>query len=215
MDGLDPLTEESLRASLKTHSFGHPLYSLLTIDSTNDYAKRAAARGASEGTLVVSEEQTGGRGRRGRSWFSPPGTAILMSLVLRPELEPVETAGITLITAVAVSEAVFKITGFIIFITDNQRDDFGICCYGRVNFGVGSFFKIEKEALVVINVSVKNCCYSAFFSFLPYSATIHWMGIWFTDNSVRGPSCMRDKVNFSKCTSKAACQRRKSSIYRT
>ncbi len=110
MEVFEPLTEESLRASLKTHSFGHPLYYLLTIDSTNDYAKRAAGRGASEGTLVVSEEQTKGRGRRGRSWFSPPGTAILMSLILRPELEPFETAGITLITAVAVSEAIFEVT---------------------------------------------------------------------------------------------------------
>lgn len=104
-------SENTLRAALSSSSFGQPLYYLQTIDSTNDFARREAARGAGEGTLVVSEEQTHGRGRRGRDWFSPPGTSILMSLILRPPLKPIEAAKITLITAVALAAAVRKVAG--------------------------------------------------------------------------------------------------------
>jgi BirA family biotin operon repressor/biotin-[acetyl-CoA-carboxylase] ligase len=82
-----------------------------TLNSTNDLAKELAAQGAPEGTVVVAEAQTGGRGRLGREWDSPPGVGLYVSLVLRPMLPPLELPQITLTTAVAVVRAVRRVVG--------------------------------------------------------------------------------------------------------
>ena len=69
-----------------------PAYRLVALDSvgsTNDEALRLAAEGAEDGTLVWARQQTGGRGRQGRSWSSPPGN-LYFSLVLRPDCAPAE-----------------------------------------------------------------------------------------------------------------------------
>jgi BirA family biotin operon repressor/biotin-[acetyl-CoA-carboxylase] ligase len=81
------------------------------VASTNDLAKELAARGAPEGSLVVAEAQSRGRGRLGRDWISPPGTGLYVSLVLRPPLPPTEMPQITLTTAVAVARALKRVTG--------------------------------------------------------------------------------------------------------
>jgi BirA family biotin operon repressor/biotin-[acetyl-CoA-carboxylase] ligase len=62
---------------------GHPRLHFRRVDSTSDRARELALHGAPHGTLVTSAEQTAGRGRQGRSWSAPPGSALLMSLVLR------------------------------------------------------------------------------------------------------------------------------------
>ncbi len=80
------------------------------LDSTNHKAKDLAVLGAPEGTLVVAEKQTGGRGRRGRSWFSPSREGIYASLILRPKLPPNEAPKITLLTGVTVAEAFMAVT---------------------------------------------------------------------------------------------------------
>jgi BirA family biotin operon repressor/biotin-[acetyl-CoA-carboxylase] ligase len=82
-----------------------------TLNSTNDLAKELAAQGAPEGAVVVAEAQTGGRGRLGREWDSPPGAGLYVSLVLRPMLPPMELPQITLTAAVAVVRAVRRVTG--------------------------------------------------------------------------------------------------------
>lgn len=84
---------------------------LQTVDSTNDYAKKLAMDGGVHGLLVTAEYQMGGKGRRGRSWVTPAGTAIAMSLVLRPELEPVKASMLTLVAGLAVTEAIREVTG--------------------------------------------------------------------------------------------------------
>jgi BirA family biotin operon repressor/biotin-[acetyl-CoA-carboxylase] ligase len=81
------------------------------VASTNDLAKELAARGAPEGTLVVAEAQSRGRGRLGRQWNSPPGTGLYVSLLLRPPLPPTEMPQITLTAAVAVARALKRVTG--------------------------------------------------------------------------------------------------------
>lgn len=81
-----------------------------TIDSTNEYAKKMARAGAPEGTLILSEKQTHGRGRLGRVWFSPARKNIYLSVILRPQFLPSEVARITLLTGVAVAEAVKDFT---------------------------------------------------------------------------------------------------------
>ena len=104
-------SEDKLRTLLQPGSFGLPLHFFKTIDSTNDYAKKIAARGEPEGTLVISEEQTAGRGRMGRSWISPPGTGLWLSLILRPTFIPSQAPLLTSLAAVAVAGAIRRVTG--------------------------------------------------------------------------------------------------------
>ncbi|PKM78795.1 MAG: biotin--[acetyl-CoA-carboxylase] ligase [Firmicutes bacterium HGW-Firmicutes-15] len=74
------------------------------IDSTNNQARDLAATGYPEGTVVVAEMQTAGRGRRGRSWYSPAIKGIYLSVILRPILPLKEISRVSLVTAVAVAE---------------------------------------------------------------------------------------------------------------
>ena len=77
-----------------------------TIDSTNTRAKELAAQGAPAGTVLIADHQTGGRGRRGRSFHSPAGTGIYMSLILRPNCAPTELMHLTCAAAVAACDGV-------------------------------------------------------------------------------------------------------------
>ncbi len=96
---------ERLRAALAGLQFGQPLHYFSEIGSTNDEARRLAEAGAPEGALVVAEAQTAGKGRAGRRWLTPPGTALAFSLVLRPRLAAVEAARLTMLAGVAAAEA--------------------------------------------------------------------------------------------------------------
>ncbi len=82
-----------------------------SIDSTNTKAKSLAAQGAAHGTVLIADHQTGGRGRRGRSFHSPAGTGIYMSVILRPHCNPAELMHLTCAAAVAICDAVEKLTG--------------------------------------------------------------------------------------------------------
>ncbi len=75
------------------------------VESTNSEVKALAIAGAQEGCVVVSEEQSRGRGRLGRSFFSPSGNGIYMSLLLRPACSPQEATLITSVAAVSICEA--------------------------------------------------------------------------------------------------------------
>jgi BirA family biotin operon repressor/biotin-[acetyl-CoA-carboxylase] ligase len=95
---------------------GQPLHWLVSTGSTNDVAARLAERSAEEGTTVVAEMQTAGRGRHGRSWFSPPGAGLYVSVILRPlgdQAPSTSSAGplITLASGVAIAEAIRSATG--------------------------------------------------------------------------------------------------------
>lgn len=81
------------------------------VGSTNDIAKQLGAEGAPEATLVIADEQTAGRGRLGRAWWSPPGAAIAMSLLLRPTLPPSHAHRLTMLAGLAVAEAIEQTTG--------------------------------------------------------------------------------------------------------
>jgi len=106
----DPITADEIRQGLCTKVFGKKnIIFLNETDSTNTRAKELAAQGAPEGTLVIAERQTKGRGRRGRTWFSPPGGGIYFSLILRPVISPGETPKITLMTAVVLAETLISL----------------------------------------------------------------------------------------------------------
>lgn len=83
-----------------------PLYIFDTIDSTNTYAKMLAAECAEHGTTVIALQQTGGRGRLGRSFHAPPGTGIYMSIVLKTESDFSKALMATTAASVAVCRAV-------------------------------------------------------------------------------------------------------------
>jgi len=81
------------------------------LDSTNDLAKEMAGQGAPEGSLVVTEEQTAGRGRRGKSWVSPAGANLLFSVLLRPPMEGDRVFVLTMVLALAALKAVKTVSG--------------------------------------------------------------------------------------------------------
>lgn len=78
-------------------------------DSTNTRAKLAADNGEESGVLCVAECQTGGKGRRGRTWISPAGSGIWMSLMLRPQIRPEDASMLTIVVAMAVAEAIEEV----------------------------------------------------------------------------------------------------------
>jgi len=82
-----------------------------TVDSTNLAAKKAALDGAPEGSVFLSAHQTAGRGRLGRSFFSPPGSGLYMSFLLRPTCSPEDASLLTPMAAVCVCQAIEQITG--------------------------------------------------------------------------------------------------------
>jgi BirA family biotin operon repressor/biotin-[acetyl-CoA-carboxylase] ligase len=108
----DLLLPQEVRYGLVTKVFGNKgIIYASEVDSTNTLAKERALKGAAEGTLVIAEKQTRGRGRIGREWFSPPRESIYISTILRPSISPGEAPRITLLAAVAVAEALLAQTG--------------------------------------------------------------------------------------------------------
>lgn len=100
----DILTYEELKGYLNTSFIGRNIHYYTFIDSTNKKAKEIASR-EKEGTVIVAEKQTRGKGRLGRDWISPMGKGIYMSIVLKPDVEPMKASRVTLIGAAAVSKA--------------------------------------------------------------------------------------------------------------
>lgn len=105
----DRLSAADLLVRLSTKSMGKTLKLFDSLDSTQSVAHKLAEQGAGEGTLVLAEQQTAGRGRMGRSWHSPKGKGIWMSLVLRPQIPVHFTPQLTLLVAVALCRTIRKI----------------------------------------------------------------------------------------------------------
>ncbi len=100
------MDKKKLQSILPIDNFGQEVHFHKRIGSTNDEAKKLAGEGAAHGTLVVANEQTGGHGRAGRSWSTPPGSAVAMSLILRPGvIAPALIGELTVVGALAVVEA--------------------------------------------------------------------------------------------------------------
>jgi BirA family biotin operon repressor/biotin-[acetyl-CoA-carboxylase] ligase len=103
------LVEALAAVSARRARLGSPLVYLVETTSTNDVAGRLASEGAPEGTLVVAARQTRGRGRQGRTWFSPPGAGLYFSIVFRPD--PAGARLLTLVAGVAAAEGIEQATG--------------------------------------------------------------------------------------------------------
>jgi BirA family biotin operon repressor/biotin-[acetyl-CoA-carboxylase] ligase len=102
----DILAPSVLRRQLGEIKFGHRIVHYLRIDSTNTRALRLAEKGAPHGTLVLAEEQTAGRGRFGRTWYSERASGIYCSLILRPPLPPAAAPILTLMAGLAAYSAI-------------------------------------------------------------------------------------------------------------
>ena len=99
----DVMYEQEIKSILHTKWFGSEILYFDSIDSTNNEIKRRGEKEGRHGMLVIAEEQTSGRGRRGHSWNSPKGSGIWMSFMLMPEIEPEKASMLTLVVAMAIS----------------------------------------------------------------------------------------------------------------
>ena len=131
---------------------------LKSVDSTNTALKSRASQGAPEGTVVVAEEQTGGKGRQGRRFYSPAGTGIYCSILLRPSLRALDATLITTAAAVAVASSIETVTGIdakIKWVND-------VFCHGKKVCGILTEGSFDMEsggleyAVLGIGVNIKK-----------------------------------------------------------
>ena len=100
------LSAAAIAGALTTRWAGRPIHYLPQVDSTNDLLHTLAEGGAPAGTLVITDLQTAGKGRLGRRWEAPHGTALLLSLLFRPPWPPEQAGQMTMIAGLAAAEAV-------------------------------------------------------------------------------------------------------------
>lgn len=100
------MVQEILAQLPENHPWAQNIHWFDTIDSTNTRAKAMAASGAAHGTVILAGQQTGGRGRMGRSFHSPAGLGLYLSVILRPECPPTKLMHLTCAAAVAACQAV-------------------------------------------------------------------------------------------------------------
>ncbi|MDO4616401.1 MAG: biotin--[acetyl-CoA-carboxylase] ligase [Lachnospiraceae bacterium] len=159
---LDP---EDIHSRLTREGVGCPLFYRQEIDSTNEWAKRAAAEGAADGSVYLADYQSAGKGRRGRTWQSPEGTSVSMSLLLRPEIPADRISMLTLIMGLSAAEGMKAVTGL----------DVGIKWPNDVVIGGRKLCGILTEAnslveYIVVGIGI-NCNMEAFPEELSQTAT--------------------------------------------
>ena len=106
----DLMTEAEIKSLMHTDWVAKEVLYFDTIDSTNTKAQELAEKGYPSGTLVVADKQESGKGRRGRSWVSPSGTGIFMTLMIKPDINPNNASMLTLVAALAVAKAITSVT---------------------------------------------------------------------------------------------------------
>ncbi len=152
----DILSAESITPYLKGKATDFILEVHQSVTSTNSLAKEAAAKGAKAGTVIIANEQTQGRGRMGRSFYSPISTGIYFSLILRPKLNMEDALFITTAAAVAVSkaiESIARVKASIKWVNDIYVEDKKVCgilTEASLNFESGSL----EYAVVGIGINI-------------------------------------------------------------
>ena len=144
----DVLTPQSIAACLGDMAELFTIHVEQSLPSTNTHLKALAAEGAPEGTVVVAQEQTAGRGRMGRSFFSPRGSGVYFSLLLRPNMRAMDATLVTTAAAVAVTDALKSVCGIdahIKWVNDvyvGERKVCGILTEGSFNVETGAIDSI-------------------------------------------------------------------------
>lgn len=151
-----PLNLESIRSTLATTSLGHALYLHHDLPSTNTEAISLARTGAPHGTVVIADSQSGGYGRHGRAWFSPPGLSLYCSVIIRGLGETLSLSQwlswVPLVSALAVTEAIQQVAAVCLSLkwpNDlllHERKVGGILCE--------SSFATTNDPIVVIGIGL-------------------------------------------------------------
>ncbi len=105
------LAPQKIQTALRSQLIGRPLQVLAEVGSTNDAVMAAGRAGAPEGLAILADRQTAGRGRRGRTWDSPPGVGLYTSILLRPGQPAARAPLLTLAAGLAVAEAIQEVAG--------------------------------------------------------------------------------------------------------
>lgn len=156
-DAPDLLLPSEIQIGLETEIVGKEMNYYPSVDSTNRVAKKLAYHGAADGAIVVAEEQTGGKGRLDRNFFSPRGKGIWFSVILRPNFLPKDASKCTLMAAVAVAEAMarFNLKPEIKWPNDIMHD--GRKLVGILTEMMGEIAKISYMVIGVgINVNISR-----------------------------------------------------------
>lgn len=111
IDSPDVMSRAEIESLMKTAWAGKNVIYYDEIDSTNNRAKEYGEKGSPHGMLFVADKQVAGKGRRGRSWESPAGSSIYMTILLHPEILPTKAPQLTLVMAMAVADGIQKMTG--------------------------------------------------------------------------------------------------------
>ena len=130
--------------------YNRPIYYYDEIDSTNRQAKRLALEGAVSGTIVISETQSEGRGRNGKSFYSPKGSGLYLSLLLKPKVDSSIALRVTSAAAVATHRAIRECTNKITkikWVNDLYLDNLKVC--GILTEGISGFESRQIESIVV------------------------------------------------------------------
>lgn len=150
------MKEQILQLVSSEYPWGDRFCFLPRVDSTNDYLKNRAAEGAPHGTAALSDYQTGGHGRRGRSFLSPPGVGLYLSILLRPECPPTQLMHLTCAAGVAMCNAIEEGVGFRPGI--KWTNDI---VYGRRKLGgILTELRLNAKGLVdyaIVGIGI-NCC---------------------------------------------------------
>jgi BirA family biotin operon repressor/biotin-[acetyl-CoA-carboxylase] ligase len=105
------MEKSDIQTHLTTRSVGRELIVLESVDSTNTYAKTLASGAYVHGTMVITDRQTAGRGRMGRSWVSTGGKDLTFSLILRPPVVPERLGVLSIATGLAIAESIRAVSG--------------------------------------------------------------------------------------------------------
>lgn len=152
-EGIDLPISDEIHRYLDTECFGCEIVYMKTVDSTNDLAMTLARQGAAHGTVVTTDQQTRGRGRKGRRWVSPPGTNLYLSIVLRPEVSPAEASQIPILSVMASVRALERIVSDLQFKIKWPND---IYCHGKKISGTLCEMKaeIDRVDFVVVGTGI-------------------------------------------------------------
>jgi len=166
----DVLLAAEIQTGLETQQVGQQLHCFASLGSTNLQALELAEKGCDDGTVVIADEQTEGKGRLGRRWESPGGVNLYLSLVLRPRIAPLQAPQLTFVAALAVVEAIADVTGK----QASVKWPNDVLLNGRKVAGVLSEMRAESDQVhyVVLGVGVNlNMTAEQFPKELRYPAT--------------------------------------------
>ena len=163
------ITPSEIKHNLCTEVLGQDIYYKGEIDSTNNQAKVLAREGAKEGHLIIAEHQSQGKGRLGRSWQSPAGTGIWMSLILRPHILPKYASQLTLIAGLSMCEVIQEITG----LEAKIKWPNDIVVNGKKVCGILTEMSAEMESInyIILGIGV-NVNMAYFPEELPYASSL-------------------------------------------